>query len=85
MQRRAFIRGLSLGLPATAALAAAGVAARSKQLARDTTEQTLDTLKAGLDELRARLEKSELSNKKMIKLALILAALSLGIDLSTLT
>ena len=83
MQRREILRGLILGTPA-AALAVAGVAAKSTDFVREKSEQSLDTCKRQLDELRERMDRSEESTKRALKVVFALTALSLGIDASAL-
>lgn len=83
MERRALLRGLAIGIPATAA-GVAGLAAKSGAYVRDTSEQSLDSCKQQIDALRKRLAESEISTKRMLKAVLALAALSLGVDVSAL-
>ena len=84
MQRRELLRGLMLGTPA-AALAVAGVAAaRSTDFVREKSEQSLDTCKRQFDELRERMDRSEASTKKALKVVFALTALSLGVDATAL-
>ena len=83
MQRRALLRGLMVGVPATAA-AVAGAAVKSTLYVRETSEQSLGTCKQQLEDLRARMDRSEVSTKKALKGLLALTALSLGMDVSAL-
>ena len=83
MQRREILRGLILGTP-VAALAVAGAAAKSTEYVREKSEQSLETCKRQLDELRERMDRSEASTRKALKVAFALTALSLGIDASAL-
>ena len=83
MQRREILRGLMLGTPA-AALAAAGAAVKSTDYVREKSEQSLDTCKRQFSELRERMDRSEASTRKALKVVLALTALSLGIDASAL-
>ena len=83
MQRREILRGLILGTPA-AALAVAGAAAKSTDFVREKSEQSLDTCKRQFDELRERMDRSEESTKRALKVIFALTALSLGIDASAL-
>lgn len=83
MQRRELLRGLIVGTPA-AALAVAGATARSTDYVKEKSEQSLDACRRQLDELRERLDRSEVSTKRALKVALALTALSLGIDASAL-
>ena len=84
MQRREILRGLMLGTPA-AAMAVAGVAAaKSTDYVRDKSEQSLETCKRQLEELRERMDRSEASTRKALKVAFALTGLSLGIDATAL-
>ena len=83
MQRREILRDLILGTP-VAALAVAGAAAKSTENVREKSEQSLETCKRQLDELRERMDRSEASTRKALKVAFALTALSLGIDASAL-
>ncbi len=83
MERRALLRGLMVAVPAAAAMVA-GVAARSAHYVREASELPLPALKKRVDELAKRMDRSEASNKKILKALLILTALSLGIDASLL-
>lgn len=83
MERRALLRGLAVGIPATAA-AVAGVAVKSGAYVRETSEQSLDACMQQIDALRKRMDESEVSTKKMLKAMLALTALSLGMDVSAL-
>ena len=80
MQRRAVLKGLLAGMPVAAGAAAAASAA----YVRDKGAATLGTLERRVDELKARLEESDQRNRKLIKIALGAAALSLGVDVSAL-
>jgi len=83
MERRALLRALMLGIPAGAA-AMAGVAAKSQAYVRDTSEQSLETLKTQVEALRKRLDETDASTKKWLKTLTALTALSLGLDVSAL-
>ena len=83
MQRRALLKGLMVGIPATAA-AVAGVAVKSGAYVRETSEQSIESLKSQVDSLRKRVDESDTSTKKMLKTLCVLTALSLGIDVSLL-
>ena len=83
MERRELLRGLIAGAPAAAA-AAAGAAATSTDYLREKSDQSLETVKCQLDDLRKRMDRSDASTKKALKVALALTALSLGIDLSAI-
>jgi len=80
MQRRALLKGLAVTIPAAAGTAAAA----SMRFAKDTGEQSFESLKTQVGELKARFEESDRRNQKLIKAALVLAALSLGVDVSSL-
>ena len=84
MQRREILRGLILGTPAAAVAVAGVAAAKSTDFMREKSEQSLDTCKRQLDELRERMDRSEASTRKALRVAFALTALSLGIDASAL-
>ncbi len=83
MERRALLRGLMVVVPAAAAIAA-GAASKSTHYVREASELPLAVLKKRLGELAERVDRSEASNKKILKVLLALTALSLGIDASLL-
>ena len=83
MQRRELLRGLMPGTPA-AAMAVAGAAAKSTDYVREKSEQSLTTCKRQLEELRERMDRSEASTKRTLKVIFALTALSLGVDASAL-
>ena len=62
----------------------AGAAARSAHYVKDASELALPALKKRVDDLAKRMDRSEASNKKILKALFILTALSLGIDASLL-
>ena len=80
MQRRALLKGLAVALPAAAGTAAVA----SVRFAKETGDQSLEALKGQFNELKSRFEDSDRTNRKLIKAALALAALSLGVDVSAL-
>lgn len=80
MQRRAMLKGLLVSMPVAAGAAAAASAAYVK----DKGQDTMTLLESRIDALKTQFEKSEQRNQKLIKLALGAAALSLGIDVSSL-
>jgi hypothetical protein len=80
MQRRAILKGLLAGVP----VAAAAATAASASFIREKTEQTRSSLEQRFEELKSRFEQADERNKKMLRLALGAAALSLGIDISSL-
>lgn len=80
MQRRAMLKGLLIGVPIAAGTAAAASAA----FVKDKGQLTLETLEQRLDDFKARLEESDQRNRKLIKIALGAAALSLGVDVTSL-
>ena len=83
MKRRALLKGLvAVGVPAAAA-AATSVASRSKQVVRETTDQSIETLRAQFRDLRERFERTDKSNRRIARAALALAALSLGLDVTS--
>jgi hypothetical protein len=83
MHRRAVLKGLvAAGVPAAAA--AAALTARTAASVRDTTDASLESLKAQVDALKTRFEESDARSRKLMKAAIALAALSLGIDVTTL-
>jgi hypothetical protein len=83
MERRALLKGLMVGIPATAS-AVAGAAVKSGAYVRESSEQSMDSLKSQVDALRKRIDESDASTKKMLKTLCALTALSLGIDVSSL-
>ncbi len=83
MERRALLRGLLVAAPAVTAVAA-GAAARSVLYIKESSELSLAAFKKQVDELAKRMDRSEVSNKKILKTLLALTALSLGIDASLL-
>lgn len=83
MNRRALLRGLALGAP-VAAVAVAGAAAKSTDYIREKSDQSLETCKRQVDDLRERMDLSEASTRKALKVVFALTALSLGIDASAL-
>ena len=83
MERRAILRGLMVAIP-TAAAIAAGAAAKSAHYVKEASELSLPALKKRVDDLAKRMDRSEASNKKILKVLLILTALSLGVDASLL-
>ncbi len=83
MERRALLRGLMIAVPAAAAIGV-GAAARSTHYVKETSELSLAALKKRVDELAKRMDRSEATNKKILKALLALTALSLGIDASLL-
>ena len=83
MERRALLKGLMVGIPATAA-AVAGAAIKSGTYVRDTSEQSMESLKSQIDALRKRVDESDASTKKLLKTLCALTTLSLGIDVSSL-
>ena len=83
MDRRALLRGLALGAPVAAA-AVAGAAVKSTDYIREKSDQSLETCKRQIDDLRERMDRSEASTRKALKVVFALTALSLGIDASAL-
>lgn len=83
MERRALLRGLLVAAPAVTAIVA-GAAASSTRYIKESSELSLAALKKQVDELAKRMDRSEVSNKKILKTLLVLTALSLGIDASLL-
>ena len=81
MDRRALLRGLVFGAPVAAV---AGAAAKSTDYIREKSDQSLQTCKRQIDDLRNRLDSSEASTKRALKVVFALTALSLGIDASAL-
>ena len=87
MERRAMLKGLLVSMPVVAGAAAAASAAYVKDSAsyvKDKGQETYASLEKRVEELKNRFEESDQRNKKLIKLALGAAALSLGIDLGAL-
>jgi hypothetical protein len=83
MERRAFVRSLATGLPAVAGFAA-GAAIKSRDYVKDASGPSLEALRKRVDELRERIDAVDASNKKLVKVAIALAGLSLGLDVTTL-
>ena len=83
MERRTLLKGLMVGIPATAA-AVAGAAVKSGTYVRDTSEKSMDSLKSQVEALRKRVDESDASTKQMLKTLCPLTALSLGIAVSSL-
>ncbi len=83
MERRAVLRGLMVGIPAAAAMVATA-AAKSTHYVQETSEQSLEACRRQVDDLRKRMDRSEASTKKALKVVLALTALSLGMDVSAL-
>ncbi len=81
MERRKFLRGLVAGLPVAAGVAA-GVAVKSKDYVHDASGVTLEALKKRVDELKTQFEETDAKNQKLIKVAIAIAALSLGLDVT---
>lgn len=87
MERRALLKGLAVGLP----VAAAGAAATSARFIKDkgdqsiaTLEKTMTSMQEQLDELKSRYKASDEKNRKLVRIALGAATLSLGVDLGAL-
>ena len=70
-----------IGAPAAAV---AGAAAKSTGYVREKSEQSMETCKRQIDELRERMDRSEASTKRALKVVFALTALSLGIDAGAL-
>lgn len=83
MQRRRFVRALLAGVPVAAGVAAAA-ALKSGDYVKEASETSLETLRQRIEELKSRFENSDARNRKLVRLALMLAALSLGLDASSL-
>jgi len=73
---------LAIGLPAAAAATSLGT--RTAASVRESTDAPIQALRAQLDTLKRRFEESDEKNKKLLKAALALAALSLGLDVTAL-
>jgi len=84
MQRRALLKGLLVGVSAAAVAVAATAAAKSTHFVQETSEQSLETCRSQFDDLRERMERSEASTRKVLKVVVTLTALSLGMDVSAL-
>ena len=80
MQRRELLKGLAIGLPSAAGAAAVASAA----FIRDKGSEAKASLEQRFDDLKARFEESDARNRKLVKVALGAAALSLGLDISAL-
>ena len=80
MLRRTMLKGLLVGIPVTAG----GAAVASATFLKDKSQQTLESLEQRIDALKQQFESADRRNKKLIRIALGAAALSLGIDVSAL-
>jgi hypothetical protein len=80
MLRRTMLKSLLVGVPVTAG----GAAVASATFLKDKSQQTLASVEQRLDDLKKRFESADARNKKMIRIALGAAALSLGLDVSAL-
>jgi len=84
MHRRALLKGLlTVSVPAAAA-AAATAAARTTTTVRETTDASIEALRAQIDDLKRRLDRSDAKTRKLMKAAIALAALSLGLDVTAI-
>jgi len=81
MDRRAVLKGLfAAGVPAAAA--ATALAARTTSAVRDGTATSIDSLRQQLESLKTRFAETDAKNQKLIRLAIAMAALSLGVDIT---
>jgi hypothetical protein len=83
MERRALLRGLLAGIPATAAVVT-GVAAKSSTFVRATSEHSIEACAQQIEALRKRVESSDIATKRALRTLTALTALSLGLDVSAL-
>lgn len=74
------LKGILVGMP----IAVGTAAAASTAFVKDKGTATLETLEQRLDDLKTRFEESDQRNRKLIKVALGAAALSLGVDIGAL-
>jgi hypothetical protein len=74
------LKGLLAGVPLTAGAAVASSAA----FVRDQGQKARESVEQRLEDLKRQFENSEQRNRKLIRIALAGAALSLGLDLSAL-
>lgn len=86
MKRRALIKTLAVGIPSAATITAgiAGLAGRSADYVKETSEHSMEALRKNLDDLRRRIEHVDAKNRKLVRAALALSALSLGLDVTML-
>lgn len=86
MQRRALLKGLAVIVPTAGGAAAASAAyIRTKGGGlKDKGSEIGAALAGRIDELKTRFEASEERNRKLIRLAIGLAVLSLGLDINAL-
>ena len=71
---------MAVGIPAAASAAAVASTAFIKEIGSDARA----SLEQRFDELKQRFEESDQRNRKLIKVALGAAALSIGLDISAL-
>ncbi len=83
MQRRALLKGIVRGIP-VAAGAAAGAAMHSATAARELADPAVQGIKDQLEALSSRLDRNDARTKKLLRVALVAASLSLGLDLTAL-
>lgn len=79
LHRRQVLKGLLAGVPVAAATVSAH-SLRAAQTLRQATEPSWEALR----ERVAALEQSDTKTRKLVRAALALAALSLGLDVSAL-
>ena len=80
MQRRELLKGLAVGLPSAAGAAAVA----SATFIKDKSGEAKASLEHRFEELKKRFDESEARNKKLVKVAVGAAALSLGLDIGAL-
>lgn len=80
MLRRTMLKGLLVGVPVTAGSAAVA----SATFLKDKSQQTIQSVEQRLEELKKQFETADQRNRKLIRIALGAAALSLGVDVSAL-
>jgi hypothetical protein len=74
------LKGLLAGVP----LAAGAAVATSASFVRNQGQKARESVEQRLEDLKRQFEDSEQRNRKLIRIALAGAALSLGFDLSAL-
>lgn len=83
MNRRALLRGLMTSAPAAGAFVA-GAAVSSKGYVRDASGSSINACRQQIDALRERIDVSDARTKKLLRMVLVLTAVSLGLDISAL-
>jgi hypothetical protein len=74
------LQSLLVGVP----IAAGAATAASVAFVKDKGTETIGSLEQQFEKLKSQFEESDQRNRKLIKIALCAAALSLGVDVSAL-